>query len=68
MGVLTMFTALKEKNYIVFANEKDKAGMVRFNIEHCDYFNYFTLPMLVNSGWNGRLDGYETMFFITEGS
>jgi hypothetical protein len=29
MGVLTVFTAFKEKNYIVFANEKDKAGMVR---------------------------------------
>ncbi|CAB3980701.1 signal peptidase complex subunit 2 [Paramuricea clavata] len=27
MGVLTMFTAFKEQNFIVFANEKDKAGM-----------------------------------------
>ncbi|XP_028407707.1 probable signal peptidase complex subunit 2 [Dendronephthya gigantea] len=27
MGVLTVFTTFREKNYIVFANEKDKAGM-----------------------------------------
>ena len=32
MGVLTVFMAFKEKNYVVFANEKDKAGMVRFYI------------------------------------
>ena len=28
MTILTAFTTLKEKNYIVFALEKDKAGMV----------------------------------------
>lgn len=32
MGVLTVFMAFKEKNYVVFANEKDKAGMVRLYI------------------------------------
>ena len=28
MGVLTLFTTFIEKNFIVFALEKDKAGMV----------------------------------------
>ena len=35
MGVLTVFMAFKEKNYIVFAHEKDKAGMVRRSCRHC---------------------------------
>jgi hypothetical protein len=28
MGVLTLFTTMKEKNYILFAVEKDDAGVV----------------------------------------
>ncbi len=32
MSILTMFIACVEKNYILFALEKDKAGLVRFNI------------------------------------
>lgn len=32
MCVLTLFTTFKEKNYVVFAKEKDKAGMVRHTI------------------------------------
>ena len=40
MGVLTFFTTFKEKNYIVFAQEKDKAGMVMHNIfKHILYIN-----------------------------
>ncbi|XP_031558402.1 probable signal peptidase complex subunit 2 [Actinia tenebrosa] len=78
MGILTLFTTLKEKNYILFAVEKDDAGVgpdhvwtLRSGLKRYDHM--YTLTMSFKDG-NSKKEREQSMiksvacWFDTEGT